>query len=262
MNPAQEKGQRAYSETADPAAYVPREATEAVLDMLGDWLRGDGVGSTLFAVVAGPGVGKTFLLRVIESRLQSLRGPGLDGAEGKPRSLYLPYASLSPVDLCVWAYGLLGREPGLSDGEERSEEAIAAMLDLADSPSNPFYLIIDDADSMPAETVRALAQALPRKGSPLRILLAMNDDAKASRMLAALDTLDPTVIMLRGGMSEKETALFIQARMRWAGLGAREVGAFDARIVSQIFAQSGGVARDVLRAAAQVYDERFVQSMR
>ena len=60
---------RAFSETADSNAHVPRPATEAVLESLLQWSRSDGIGSTVAALMAPPGFGKTHLLRVLEARL-------------------------------------------------------------------------------------------------------------------------------------------------------------------------------------------------
>ena len=51
--------------------------------------------------LSGPGgLGKTMVLRVLESRLA-----------GAARCLHLPYAALSTDDLVCWVLGLLGREP-------------------------------------------------------------------------------------------------------------------------------------------------------
>lgn len=255
----QERTQRAFSETADPAAYVPRAATETVISRIQSWVAEVGPGSTVAALIAQPGLGKTFLLRLFESRLagghEPSHGAGRDRVQSGRRALYLPYAGLSIIDLCVWIYGLLGRAIELPKATDDPAAALAPLLDLAGGPNEePFILLLDDADSMPAETIRTLARGLPRENSPLRILMALNDDAKASRLLAALDPLSPRLVPLQQPMSEAETALYLRARMQWAGLDADEIGRLDQDLVGRIQALSAGVPRRVHMVAASYFD--------
>jgi len=245
-----QRAQRAFSETVDPAAYVPREATESVLAEFQTWAEDDGIGSTIAALIARPGLGKTFLLRTFESRLQ--RSATL--VNRSPRTLYLPYASLSVTDLSLWIHGLLGRSISFLDATDHPEAALAALIALGDGRDDPFILLLDDADSMPAETVQVLAQGLPRERSPLRILMALNDDARASRLLAAFDPLQPCVAPLREAMSERETALYLHARMRWARLEADEIAHIDPDAIARIHRFSGGVPRRVHMIAASYFE--------
>lgn len=244
------RGRQAFSETVDPSVYVPRKATESVLSLIESWARDDGIGSTVATLMAGPGVGKTFLLRTFESHINAR--PGSD--EGSRRALYLPYAGLSVTDLCVWVHGLLGRSidlPDSSDPPAATLAALTALCDLTSTPEDPFFLVIDDANSMPTETIRAFAVGLPRKGSSLRILMALNDDAKSSRLLAVLDPLHPRTLAFRGEMSEAETAAYLHARMKWAGFEDQEIAKIDSEAVRQIHLLSGGVARRIHMIAAK-----------
>ena len=241
---------QAFSETVDPSAYVPREATESVLSSLHAWTKGHGIGTTVGALVATPGLGKTFLLRVLERRINSQSNPG----DQRPRVLYLPYAGMLLPDLCAWVYGLLGRSPGLSDGRADAAAALESLLALAGNPDDPFYLLMDDADSMPQETVQAFLEGLPRERSPLRILLGLNRDAKSSRLLAALDPFEIFEIGLSPPMSEEETSNYVFSRMRWAGLGEQHVARLDAHAISRIQALSGGVPRRVHVVAESLFE--------
>jgi len=99
-----------------------------------------------------------------------------------------------------------------------------------------------------------LAQGLPRENSPLRILMALNDDAKASRLLAALDPIHPCVFPLQEPMSEPETELYLQARMQWAAFDAAEIARLDPEAVGRIHALSGGVPRRVHTLAASFFE--------
>ena len=244
---ASERTQRAFSETVDPAAYVPRQATESVLTQLQAWAGEDGAGSTVAALVARPGLGKSILLRTFESRLAH----AVPSSDGSRRALYLPYASLSITDLTVWIYGLLGRGINVSDVAEHPAVALRALFTLADGlDDDPFLLLLDDADSLPPDTIRILTQGLPRQNSPLRIMMALNDDAKASRLLAALDSLRPCLMPPLDAMSESETERYIHARMQWAALEAAQIASLDQDTISKIHALSGGIPRRVHTIAA------------
>jgi type II secretory pathway predicted ATPase ExeA len=242
----------AFAETADPDCYVPRSAIEALIASLDHWRSQDRRGSTLAALVTQPGLGKTFFLRLVEQRINR------EAAEaGKPtRALYLPYANLSLVDLSAWVHGLLGLEPPYPDARDHAVPALASLFALAGGPSDPFFLLIDDADSMPPETIRLLQQGLPRESSPLRILAALGDDAKSSRLLAALDALEPSVAILRASLTEEETAVYLRTRLRRAGVSAEVLGGLDADQISRIRAQSGGVPREIHRVMTALIDAR------
>jgi hypothetical protein len=253
LNPlsVSERIQQAFSETVDPAAYVPRKATESVLDAIHAWAGEDGAGTSVAALIAPPGAGKTFLLRMFEMRLAE---SGYSASRSR-HTLYLPYAGMLITDLCVWIHGLLGRPIRLPAATDDPVAALGALFALADGPDDdPFILLLDDADSMPSETIRVLAHGLPRENSPLRILMALNDDARASRLLAGLDPLGPRLVPLQEPMNETETGLYLRARMQWAGLNADEIARLDPEAVGRIHALSGGVPRRVHMITASFFE--------
>lgn len=240
----------AFGETADPRAHVPRGATESLLDGLLDWCADDGPGSTLAALVAPPGFGKTHLLRVLELRLAG----GAVGRAGDlspvraSRVLYLPYAALGLADLCRWAYGLLGCSSELIGGLPRDESgALAALSALGEGASGPFYLLVDDADSLPMATLRGLAQGLAVERSPIRFVLGLTDDSRAARLLATLDRLHPFESVLRTPLDTAETEAYLRARLARAGLGVELLDGLDPVTVGRIGALSGGVPRRIHR---------------
>ncbi len=227
----------AFGETVDPQSHVPRPATEARLDSLADWCRSHGPGSTVAALVAPPGLGKTHLLRVLEARLQDAG-----------RALYLPYAGLSLPDLARWVQGLIGvRSPLRVASTDPDEDALRSLAGLADGPERPLRLLIDDADSMPAATLRALVLVLARARSPVRLVLALGDDSRAARLLAALDPLAPRELSYREPLDEPETEAYLRARLARAGLGSELLDGLDPRTVARIRALSGGVPRRIHR---------------
>lgn len=245
---------RAFGETCDPDAHVARAATEAILDRMAAWSGSDGVGSTLAALVAPPGLGKSHLLRVLESRLRRAAEVRSDGTAPdatpcrSPRTLYLPYAALPLPDLVRWIRGLAGVGPEPGDARLAGEEAgLRSLAELAGGPGRPLQLLIDDADSMPASTLRALAQGLEREHSPIRIVLALGDDSRAVRMLAALDGLEPLELFLRDPLDAAETEAYLQSRLARVGLGGEALDGLDGRTVARVHALSGGVPRRIHR---------------
>lgn len=252
---------RAFSETVDPDGHVPRSATESILDALTVWCRSEGIGSTVAAIVAPPGIGKTHLLRVLEARglrEETARDPGSSSGSsevqasvvggGGRRSLYLPYAALALPDLCEWVHGLLGGvRPRGTAAADADDDAMQALEALGDGSSRPFFLLIDDADSMPNETLRALVRGLAREHSPLRLVLALSDDSRATRMLAGLDSLRPLELPFHAPLDEAETEAYLRARLARAGVGPEILDGLDRLTVTRIRALSGGVPRRIHR---------------
>ena len=250
---------RAFSETADPSAHVPRPATEAVLESLLQWCRSDGIGSTVAALIAPPGFGKTHLLRVLEARLAETDGEATplhrDRRQSACRALYLPYAALSLADLCHWVHGLLGLErPAKSSAATADEHALKALARLTDAGQRPFHLLIDDADSMPTTTLRSLAQGLGNEASPLRLVLALSDDSRSTRLLAAFDSLHPFELPYRSALDESETEAYLRARLGRVGLGVEVLDGLDPLTVARIRALSGGVPRRIHRVVGSLIE--------
>lgn len=252
----------AFGETADPARHVRLAAGEALLDALVAWALRDGPGSTIAALVAPPGFGKTHLLRVLEKRFEWEPTPAAQAPSRftRDRVVYLPYASLSLLDLCDWVAGLLSsgshRESAREGrrGEADGATALAALLERARHETGPLLLLIDDADSMPEATLRGLVQALARSRSPLRFVLALNDDSRSARMLAALDPLDPFEQFLRTPLDEQETEAYLRARLAGAGLDAELLDGLDPTTVGRIRALSGGVPRRIHRVVSALLE--------
>lgn len=241
---------RAFSETSDPAAYVARPATEATLGEVGAWLAESGGTAALGAIIASPGFGKTLLLRVVEARLNA-EGLASVTVAARPKALYLPYAGLGPTDLAIWVHGLLGRACPALEGDG---DAIAALGRLGDGVDAPFTLLLDDADSMPAETIEALVTGMEGGAAPIRLLLALNPDSKGSRLLAALHALSPREFRYRDRLSPEETGAYVRARMRWAGFPDAIVDRVDHDEAQRIHALSNGVPRAIHAIASELVE--------
>ena len=245
---------RAFGETVDPGLHVPRPASESRLEAL---LAGCRAGSPVSALVAPPGIGKTHLLRVLEARLRSgaeetRTGATPPGAAASPlgprRVVYLPYAGLPLPELARWVHGLLGEtSPPCLTGAEAEGEALQHLARLGEGPERPLQLLIDDADAMPASTLRAFVQGLPREQSPVRLVLALGDDSRGARLLAALDPIGPREIPYRDVLDEPETEAYLRARLAWTGLDAALLDGLDAKTVTRLRALSGGIPRRLHR---------------
>lgn len=242
----------AFSETVDLDGYVPRVATESLLASIDQWRTQDRLGSSLAALVTEPGIGKTFFLRLVEDRINR----DAAAAGRTTRALYLPYAGLSFIDLASWVYGLLGATYPYAERSDDPNQSLSALFALAGGPSDPFFLLIDDADSMHEETIQVFAEGLPPENSPLRILTALGDDARSSELLAELSALEPSVAIVRKPLSEDETAAYLWHRLRWVGLAEEAVGGLDIDRVSRIHALSGGIPREIHRVMTEVVDAR------
>ncbi len=254
MASIEEKYRRAFAETCDPHSYIPRDATEAALLSIRRWIESSARGSTLAALVSSPGLGKTQLLRVVEAWFNA-RSQGSDrGMARIRRALYLPYAGLSPTDLSCWVLGLLGIPPDSMVMPDDDPSAIEALMALGRGFEDPFLLILDDADSMPAETLEALVERLPIEASPLKILIGLNMDSKASRLLAALHPLQSHDVLFRRRMNVAETAEYLRGRMRWAGFSDEAIARIDEEAAERIHSLSSGIPRRVHAIATTFFE--------
>lgn len=213
-----------FGETANPAEYVPREATERALFALENAVRG---GRTT-ALTAPPGLGKSLLLRLLAKRL----APGF-------RCLFLPYAAVTLSELCAWSLGLSG-EAAPDDPRAdflrfvRQEAAADATL----------VLLIDDGSSMPLDTARELGELVRESGNRLRVVVAAMDDAVSSRVIAALH---PEMVEVRFNepMTALETRLYVQTRLEQAAVADDQRERFNESALGWIHRLSGGVPRRV-----------------
>lgn len=242
----------AFGETVDPSRHVARPATEEVLDRLEAFCCDADSASPLAALIVPPGFGKTHLLRVLEARL----AVGAVEADGRSSSvLYLPYAALSLPDLMRWIEGLLGR-----DRSERRvdaldpESALAGLARWARARATTLVLLIDDADAMPEATVRGLAQSIPGAADALRIVLALSDDSRAVRLLAALERAEPIEVHFRAALDEPETEAYLRARLAGAGLEPAVLDGLDPVTVARICALSAGIPRRLHRVASALLE--------
>jgi type II secretory pathway predicted ATPase ExeA len=224
-----------FDVTSDPAAYVPRQATQELLESIETALRR---GARAVAVTGPPGLGKTMLLRVLERRLRS----GF-------QAVRVSYTALPPDELCRWILALLG--------DPAPENGAAGLLELAgrlERVRTALVLLLDDASAIPITTARRLAELAGEARGAMRVVLFAIEDARTPRILDALGS-GAVRLRLTEPMSEEETARYIRARLDHASAPKALAQRFDAATVARLYRESGGIPREIHKLAAQLYRE-------
>jgi type II secretory pathway predicted ATPase ExeA len=222
-----------FAFTCNPAAYVPRPACEEALAALEQGLET----GPIAALTGPPGIGKTLLLRVLESRLR-----------GRMHCVYVPYGALDAKGLCQLVLGLLERtvNPAL-DPEEQLVEA----LQEEGAAGQPVVLLLDDASAVPLPTLRWLVALVHSLGGVLRLLAVPVDDALAARALAALG---PGVAHVRFAqpMDVEETARYVAGRLEKIGAASDALARLTPDVVRWLHRESAGVPRRLHQLAAWI----------
>jgi type II secretory pathway predicted ATPase ExeA len=221
-----------FASTADAASYLPREATEKALARLEDGFRR---GRRVQVLSGPPGLGKTLLLHVLAARL-----------EGEMRSVYLPYASLSWLDLCAWILGLLGEPVGSYPDRE-----LLASARRSGQRGRPLLLLVDEASGIPKESAEQLGQLVVEAEGALRLLLVPVDDPRAGRVLAVLAR-DVEELRLSAPLSLEETERYVRTRLVRSGAPEAVLLRFDADTVAHLHRASGGNVRRLHHLAGEV----------
>ena len=215
--------------TADPGAYVPRTATESVLVALEMALD---AGARVLELVGPSGAGKTLLLHVLAQRV-----------DGRFQPLHLPYPKLSPREFCQWALCALNQaECG------HPEQTLRARIARdADRGFPPLLWMVDDASSMPAETLGCLMELQADYPSGMRTLLAVSEEAYAEERPGRLPSHER--IPLEGYMDRQETTRYVHARLEHSGAGPGDRADWE-RWLEHLYRESGGNPARLHRAAA------------
>jgi type II secretory pathway predicted ATPase ExeA len=230
-----QSGADPFAVTSDPAAYVPRRATQELVESVEDALRR---GAQVIAVTGPAGLGKTLLLRVLERRLR-----------GGSRTVRISYTALLPDEICRWILTLVG-EPAAEDPE-------AALLELAQhlgSSQGNLVLLLDDASSSPVPTVRRLVELAGETNGAMRLVLFAVEDVRTAGILAALGS-DAVTLRFTEPMSADETAEYIYARLARARAPTALVEYFDPETVAQLHVESEGIPRELHKLASECYRE-------
>ncbi len=217
-----------FLNSADPSLYVARPAAEEALDAMQSAI--DGEDDRHPFLVAPPGYGKTLMLHVLACRLAASWAP-----------VYLPYPMLTADELCRWALLSLG-----IDDEPDPEGALLAEAS-SDRSVRGLILLIDEADSLPAETTRQLFEFADASEGRLRFAFAAVPCEASSRLSAhsAVESVNYTA-----PLAASECVAYVDAKLRRLDATRRDV--FSADRVHAIWAESDGCPGAVDFAASDL----------
>ena len=149
-------------EAVDPAA-------EAALVALGDAL---GRGAARLALRDAEGGAGAGLAAGLEARLGS----------GRYRVVHVPYGALQAGEICAWVLGLLD-EPAEGD----PEAALAAAAIRRAARGETVVVVLSETRAMPVATARRLVDLVEQTGGALRLVLLLEDGARADRLRSAFE---------------------------------------------------------------------------
>ena len=222
-----------FAFTCNPAAYVARPACEEALAALERAL----AAGPIVALSGPPGIGKTLLLRVLESRLR-----------GRMRCLYVPYGALDAKGFCQLVLGLLERT--VNPTLEPEQQLVEVVRDEGAS-GRPVVLLLDDANAVPLPTLRWLVALTHSLVGALRLLAVPVDDALAARALAALGAGVAHVRFVQP-MDTDETARYVAGRLTQSGAAAATLARLTPDVVRWLHRESAGVPRRLHQLAAWI----------
>jgi type II secretory pathway predicted ATPase ExeA len=218
--------------TANPAAYIPREATERALSQLLEAARGP---ERVAALTGPPGLGKSLLLHLLAERLEEEVHP-----------VFLPYGALTPDDLCAYALDRLG--------SPRTDDPVGVLKAYArhlKEQSSALLLLIDDTGAVPLFTLRWLSDLLRSSDGSMRGVFAVTDDVNSGAVVAALGSA-VAVVRLANPMTPEETASYVEAHLAVGRVSGAVRALFDDDTVTRLHELSGGVPRRLHTAAQAV----------
>lgn len=220
-----------FSPTANPSAYVPRTATEAVLVQLEMALED---GSHVLLLEGPPGAGKTTLLHVLAERLDGLFQP-----------VYLPYPKLSPKEFCQWGLAALNEPPN-----SRPEIALRSRISRdACVGFPPLLWMVDDAGWMPQATLRRMLELQVDYVDAMRTLLVV--PGRLSLEWIEESGLASERVELVGRMDQHEMGRYVKARLDRSVADASSRERFE-QALPQLYRQSDGNPGQLHAAASRL----------
>ncbi len=168
-------------------------------------------------------------------------------AESLLNCVHVPVPTLDPEGLTTW---IASRLP-------RSADASGVEVLLHAARQRGILLLVEDAENLPEESARALAELYLASDRAIRCVFTSSAEEAPSALVEAFDT-GLVQVVLDEPMSRAETADYVAQRLAGAGVPASVAERFDARVIDQIHAATGGTparinhaARECMAAAAK-----------
>jgi type II secretory pathway predicted ATPase ExeA len=221
-----------FGPTANAAAYQPRTSCETTLGQIErELLRG-----RCAVLLQGPtGIGKTTLLRVLETRLRE-----------PYQVVAIAYARLGPREFFDFVLHQMGA-PAADDPER-------AVLELAERLAGVggiLVLAVDDANFLPADTAECLARALAAARGALRLVGTIDDEA--SQEAPALP--EPVAIRFAEPLAPAEAEAYVIGRLLHFEAPIAVRRRFDRHTIETLHRASAGLPSDLNRLAGAIERE-------
>lgn len=193
-----------FGDTPDVRQFWDAHASENIFKML---LRGLNDGEALQWVTAEPGLGKSMLCRRLLNSLRSHKS--------RYDVQFMPFPNLR-LDYLLAAHRA-------ADQRERNK-----------------ILLIDEAQSLPTESLQALLASLQQPERRLQAVLFGQPELDTRLQSSAQKSLIKHQHALRA-LTEQETGNYIQARFDMAGRNGAEI--MEASLIAEVYQNTGGVLR-------------------
>lgn len=234
-------GRPPFGDTVITAWHRDRPAVTELLDTL-EW---EVLRARRSGVLTTPrGCGRSHLLRLVADRVNPVQW----------EAVYVPNPNVAAGEFLRLLIGLLGIAPGgLEPGA-----VLEHRLDALWIEGRSLLVAIDDAETMPEASRRAVLDLAARRAPTIVFLFGLPDTAGDAA--AFVDgPAAPPVARLASAMTLEETAAYVHHRLRRAGAGPEVVDRFSDEVIGHLYAMSEGVPA-WLHTLAQVLVETPVDA--
>ena len=221
-----------FGPAANAAAYQPRTSTEAILGRIEREI----LAGRRALVVSGPtGIGKTTLLRVLETRLR------------EPYAVVaIAYARLAPREFFDFVLHQIGAPSGPDP-----ERELVALAERMSGVGGILVLAIDDASFLPADTAESLSRALGAADGRLRVVGTVDDESAADPLALP----EPVAIRMTEPLAPAEAEAYLIGRLLHFEAPPAVRRRFDRHTIETLHRASNGLPSELNRLAGAIERE-------
>jgi type II secretory pathway predicted ATPase ExeA len=223
-----------FENSCDPAAYIPRRASETALLGLCSLVR---IREPAIVLHGPSGIGKSLLLHVLHERLKDER-----------RVIYASVSNAPAPELCHRVLGLLG-EP---DADDPAEALVAAAHRSAEAGQR-ILLLVDHANLAPIASSIQLLRASEAAMPQLSVVFAVADEDGASEFARALGAEGHvSEVAFDRPMSAQEATSYLRLKLAAMDLSPDVRARLDGQTLSEMATRSHGLPRALNALASDV----------